>query len=84
MSKVETHLDYSKPLRLRYAPSPTGQTHVGGVRTALFNYLLARRTGGASWLGALALLGLVLVEHRLGGSLALGAELGAVVAAPLV
>ncbi|GAC1653554.1 MAG: glutamate--tRNA ligase [Vulcanimicrobiaceae bacterium] len=39
-------LDYSKPLRLRYAPSPTGQTHVGGVRTALFNYLLARRTGG--------------------------------------
>lgn len=47
MTKVETHLDYSKPLRLRYAPSPTGQTHVGGVRTALFNYLLARRTGGA-------------------------------------
>jgi len=40
-------LDYSKPLRLRYAPSPTGETHVGGLRTALFNYLLARRTGGA-------------------------------------
>ncbi|MFN2527176.1 MAG: glutamate--tRNA ligase [Candidatus Baltobacteraceae bacterium] len=47
MAKIDTHLDYSKPLRLRYAPSPTGQTHVGGVRTALFNYLLARRTGGA-------------------------------------
>ena len=40
-------IDYSKPLRLRFAPSPTGQTHVGGVRTALFNYLLARRTGGS-------------------------------------
>ena len=47
MTKVESHLEYSKPLRLRYAPSPTGQTHVGGVRTALFNYLLARRTGGS-------------------------------------
>ncbi|MBV8244877.1 MAG: glutamate--tRNA ligase, partial [Candidatus Eremiobacteraeota bacterium] len=39
-------LDYDQPLRLRYAPSPTGETHVGGVRTALFNYLLARRTRG--------------------------------------
>ncbi|GAC1388967.1 MAG: glutamate--tRNA ligase [Vulcanimicrobiaceae bacterium] len=44
---MTTLLDYSKPLRVRYAPSPTGQTHVGGVRTALFNYPLARRTGGA-------------------------------------
>ena len=40
-------LDYSKPLRLRFAPSPTGMLHVGGARTALFNYLLARKTGGA-------------------------------------
>ncbi|PZR57843.1 MAG: glutamate--tRNA ligase [Candidatus Meridianibacter frigidus] len=40
-------IDYQRPLRVRYAPSPTGQTHVGGVRTALFNYLLARKTGGA-------------------------------------
>ncbi|MEM6560740.1 MAG: glutamate--tRNA ligase family protein, partial [Planctomycetota bacterium] len=30
----------------RYAPSPTGEQHVGGARTALFNWLLARNTGG--------------------------------------
>ncbi|MEO7190082.1 MAG: glutamate--tRNA ligase [Vicinamibacterales bacterium] len=34
------------PLRVRFAPSPTGQLHVGNVRTALFNWLLARRHGG--------------------------------------
>jgi glutamyl-tRNA synthetase len=33
--------------RVRYAPSPTGLQHIGGVRTALFNYLFARATGGA-------------------------------------
>ena len=33
-------------LRTRYAPSPTGYLHVGGARTALYNYLLARQTGG--------------------------------------
>lgn len=32
--------------RLRFAPSPTGYLHVGGARTALFNWLLARRWGG--------------------------------------
>ena len=32
--------------RIRYAPSPTGFQHIGGVRTALFNYLFARSTGG--------------------------------------
>jgi glutamyl-tRNA synthetase len=32
--------------RLRFAPSPTGFLHVGGARTALFNWLYARRTGG--------------------------------------
>ena len=32
--------------RLRFAPSPTGYLHVGGARTALFNWLYARRTGG--------------------------------------
>lgn len=32
--------------RVRFAPSPTGYLHVGGARTALFNWLLARRTGG--------------------------------------
>ncbi len=34
-------------MRLRFAPSPTGHLHVGGARTALFNWLLARRDGGA-------------------------------------
>ena len=33
--------------RLRFAPSPTGFFHVGGARTALFNWLVAQRTGGA-------------------------------------
>ncbi len=33
--------------RLRFAPSPTGYLHVGGARTALFNWLYARRQGGA-------------------------------------
>jgi glutamyl-tRNA synthetase len=35
------------PLRTRFAPSPTGHLHLGSVRTALFNYLIAKRTGGA-------------------------------------
>jgi len=34
------------PMRLRFAPSPTGQLHVGNARTALFNWLLARGAGG--------------------------------------
>src|SRR6188768_37044 len=34
------------PIRVRFAPSPTGYLHVGGARTALFNWLLARRHGG--------------------------------------
>lgn len=32
--------------RLRFAPSPTGALHIGGIRTALYNYLLARKSGG--------------------------------------
>ena len=34
-------------MRVRFAPSPTGQLHVGNARTALFNWLLARGSGGA-------------------------------------
>ncbi len=36
----------SSPVRVRFAPSPTGYLHVGGARTALFNWLYARHTGG--------------------------------------
>lgn len=35
-----------KPVRVRFAPSPTGRTHLGSGRTALYNYLIARQTGG--------------------------------------
>jgi glutamyl-tRNA synthetase len=35
-----------KPVRVRFAPSPTGSLHVGGARTALFNWLLAKQTKG--------------------------------------
>ena len=35
-----------QPVRVRFAPSPTGRTHLGSGRTALYNYLLARQTGG--------------------------------------
>lgn len=34
-------------VRVRFAPSPTGYLHIGGLRTALFNYLFARRMGGS-------------------------------------
>jgi glutamyl-tRNA synthetase len=40
----------SKPVRVRFAPSPTGPLHIGGVRTALFNYLFAKRNGGTFYL----------------------------------
>ncbi len=36
----------NKKVRVRFAPSPTGGLHMGGVRTALFNYLFAKRHGG--------------------------------------
>lgn len=36
----------SRPVRVRFAPSPTGDLHIGGIRTALFNWLFARRHGG--------------------------------------
>src|SRR6187431_3162005 len=35
-----------KEVRVRFAPSPTGALHIGGVRTALYNYLLARQFNG--------------------------------------
>jgi len=36
----------NKEVRVRFAPSPTGALHIGGVRTALYNYLFARKMGG--------------------------------------
>lgn len=36
----------TRPVRVRFAPSPTGPLHIGGVRTALYNYLFARQHGG--------------------------------------
>jgi glutamyl-tRNA synthetase len=40
-------LDPVRPVRVRYAPSPTGALHLGGARTALYNFLFARQRGGA-------------------------------------
>ena len=44
-----THYDVNEPgkrVRVRYAPSPTGLMHIGGLRTFLYNYLFARMHGG--------------------------------------
>ncbi|MDR1813150.1 MAG: glutamate--tRNA ligase [Candidatus Fibromonas sp.] len=39
-----------KPVRVRFAPSPTGYLHVGGARTAIYNYLFAKAAGGTFYL----------------------------------
>lgn len=39
-----------RPVRVRFAPSPTGPLHIGGVRTALFNYLFAKKHKGVFYL----------------------------------
>ncbi|GAA5961704.1 hypothetical protein JCM8115_004740 [Rhodotorula mucilaginosa] len=41
-----TRSESSSPPKLRFAPSPTGYLHLGGLRTALYNHLLARKLGG--------------------------------------
>lgn len=38
--------DTAKPVRVRFAPSPTGKLHIGGARTAIYNWAFARATGG--------------------------------------
>jgi len=43
---ADQHLLSSVRMRLRFAPSPTGALHIGGARTALYNWLLARHAGG--------------------------------------
>ncbi|MCL2206788.1 MAG: glutamate--tRNA ligase [Fibromonadales bacterium] len=40
----------AKPVRVRFAPSPTGYLHVGGARTAIYNYLFAKAVGGTFYL----------------------------------
>ncbi len=39
-------MNHNSKVRVRFAPSPTGPLHIGGVRTALYNYLFARKHGG--------------------------------------
>src|SRR6476469_9464215 len=41
-----TQTNTNQPVITRFAPSPTGYLHIGGARTALFNWLLARHMGG--------------------------------------
>ncbi|NLG70806.1 MAG: glutamate--tRNA ligase, partial [Chloroflexi bacterium] len=43
---MSDHSNHLRPARVRFAPSPTGRLHLGGARTALYDYLLARQTGG--------------------------------------
>lgn len=40
----------NRPVRVRFAPSPTGPLHIGGVRTAFFNYLFAKKHGGTFYI----------------------------------
>lgn len=44
---MDTNAEPLENVRVRFAPSPTGFLHVGGARTAIFNWLFARHTGGA-------------------------------------
>lgn len=38
--------DIEREVRVRFAPSPTGDLHIGGLRTALYNYLFAKKHNG--------------------------------------
>jgi glutamyl-tRNA synthetase len=46
LSQASQHLREGGPARTRFAPSPTGYLHLGSLRTALFNFLVAKTTGG--------------------------------------
>ena len=46
MQSPPSGTDGKAGVRVRFAPSPTGFLHLGGARTALFNWLFARREGG--------------------------------------
>jgi len=45
-----SELSDNKSIRVRFAPSPTGSLHIGGARTALFNWLFARSNNGEFFL----------------------------------
>lgn len=44
--KPSTNIHPKQPVKTRFAPSPTGMLHMGSLRTAIYNYLLAKNTGG--------------------------------------
>ena len=44
---MAVEVDVAEPVRVRYAPSPTGEPHLGNIRTAMFNWLFARHHGGS-------------------------------------
>ena len=46
MIQLTRQIFYNFTVRVRYAPSPTGMMHLGGLRTALFNYLYAKKNNG--------------------------------------
>jgi len=46
MKNENEKITKEKPVRVRFAPSPTGHLHIGGARTALFNWLFARQNNG--------------------------------------
>ena len=43
-------MNKSIPIKVRFAPSPTGELHLGGARTALFNWLFAKKNNGSFFL----------------------------------
>jgi glutamyl-tRNA synthetase len=45
-TSINPNMSETKRVRVRFAPSPTGPLHIGGVRTALYNYLFAKKNGG--------------------------------------
>ena len=46
----EESMTEKSPVRVRFAPSPTGYLHVGGARTAIYNYFFAKHMGGTFYL----------------------------------
>lgn len=53
-----------RPVRVRFAPSPTGFLHVGGARTAIYNYFFAKATGGLSICGLKTRIGSAIMKKR--------------------